>query len=229
MKKIGLQGRWPKTLFVFFLPFILFYLIRSFFLEPFVIPSESMLPNLMIHDHILVNKNTYGLRSLFSDSWWIKFQSPKRGDVVVFRYPENLNVFFIKRLIGLPGDQIKVRGMSLKVNDKLYSLEPDFEPNLFFENNGEKAYKIAFLSDSDRDESLDSEEKIFTVPDHSYFVMGDNRYNSHDSRFWGFVPDQLLIGKAQYIWMSCEDTLESAPFICNPQTFRFNRFLQKID
>ena len=228
MKKIGLQGRWPKTLFIFFLPFVLFYMVRSFVYEPFVIPSESMLPNLMVHDHILVNKNVYGLRSPFSDSWIIKFQQPSRGDVVVFKYPENKNIFFIKRLIGLPGDKITVNGMSLKVNDQLYELDPDSEDNIFVENNNQKKYKIIFLNDDSSSELASPKEKQFLVPPDSYFVMGDNRYNSHDSRFWGFVPDQLLIGRASHIWISCEEMLESAPFVCNPQSFRRDRFFKRI-
>lgn len=224
--KKGKQGRWPQTILIFSLPFLIFFIIRSFFYEPFVIPSESMMPNLMIHDHIIVNKNTYGIRSLFSDGWIVKFSPPERGDVVVFRYPENRNVFFIKRLIGLPGDHIVVKGMSLRVNDQLYPLQPQSLDHYFTENNGRKPYTVVFYNEFERD--MD-EEKEFVVPPNSFFVMGDNRYNSHDSRFWGYVPDDLLIGKAQRIWMSCDEMLESAPFICNPQTFRPGRFWRKID
>ncbi|MBC7457361.1 MAG: signal peptidase I [Bdellovibrionaceae bacterium] len=226
-KKIGLQGRWPKTLVVFFFPLMVFFLFRGFVYEPFVIPSESMMPNLLIHDHIIVNKYTYGLRSLFTDGWLIKFKSPERSDVVVFRYPKNHNVFFIKRLIGLPGDEISVQGMSLKVNGQLYPLDPTVDVGVFSESNGVKNYDVAYYSEGDVD--LKPEEKIFKVPPKSYFVMGDNRYNSHDSRFWGFVPENLLIGKASRVWLSCEEMLESAPFICNPQTIRGNRFFKKIE
>lgn len=225
IKKIGKQGRWSQALLVFLLPFFLFFALRSFVIEPFVIPSESMLPNLMIHDHILVDKNIYGLRWPIGDGWLWKFHEPQRGDVVVFRYPENREVFFIKRLVGLPGDHITVQGMNVTVNGKLFALTPQFEDGLFTENNGEKDYTVAYYGDSD---SMDEEEKSFVVPEKSYFVMGDNRYNSQDSRFWGYVPESLLIGKAQRIWMSCEETLESAPFICNPQTFRVGRFFQRI-
>ncbi len=226
-KKIGLQGRWPKTLLIFFFPLIIFFLFRGFVFEPFVIPSESMMPNLLIHDHIIVNKHDYGLRSPFVDGWLLKFTSPQRGDVVVFRYPKNHNVFFIKRLIGLPGDEITIQGMSLKVNGELYSLEPAFETGLFKESNGKKSYEVAYYPEDDNETF--QEEKVFKVPPNSYFVMGDNRYNSHDSRFWGFVPDKFMIGKASVIWMSCEEMLESAPFICNPQSFRRDRFMKKIE
>ncbi len=184
-----------------------------------------MMPNLMIHDHILVDKNFYGLRSPFTDSWLIKFRQPQRGDIVVFRYPENHNVFFIKRLIGLPGDRITYQGTSLRVNDELYSLESQAEDGLFTESNGQKTYTVAY---EDEDSTFDLERE-YTVPANSYFVIGDNRYNSHDSRYWGSVPDELLIGKAQLIWLSCSEMLESAPFICNPSTFRASRFLKKIE
>lgn len=226
-KKIGLQGRWPRTLFIFSLPFVIFFLFRGFMYEPFVIPSESMMPNLLIHDHIVVNKHTYGVRSLFTDHWLIKFREPQRGDVVVFRYPKNHNVFFIKRLIGLPGDEIRVQGMSLKVNGELYPLDRAFEAGVFNEYNGSKSYEVAYFADGEND--IQIEEKVFKVPAKSYFVMGDNRYNSHDSRFWGFVPEKFLIGKASGIWMSCEEMLDSAPFLCNPQSFRRERFFKKID
>ena len=226
-KKIGSQGRWPKTLLIFSFPFLVFFLFRGFMFEPFVIPSESMMPNLLIHDHIVVNKHTYGLRSLFTDNWLVQFREPQRGDVVVFRYPKNHNVFFIKRLIGLPGDEIKVQGMSLKVNGELYPLDPAFEAGVFSEYNGAKAYEVAYFADGEDD--VRGEEKVFKVPAKSYFVMGDNRYNSHDSRFWGFVPEKFLIGKASAIWMSCEEMLDSAPFLCNPQSFRRERFFKKID
>ncbi len=239
-KKIGQQGRWPRTLLLFFFPFILFFLIRHFILEPFVIPSESMLPQLKIHDHILVNKYHYGLRSFFSDTWLIRWNQPQRGDIIVFRYPENRNIFFIKRLIGLPGDRIEVRGMSLKINNQLYALEPDAQfENIFIENNGSKKYSVMVsgidvvdqsLSDNKKENLTSDEEgwKTFTVSEKSYFVMGDNRFNSHDSRFWGAVPENLLIGKAFTIWMSCEEMLESAPSVCDPSTMRWDQFFKTL-
>ncbi len=226
-KKIGLQGRWPKTLLVFLFPLFVFFLFRGFVYEPFVIPSESMMPNLLIHDHIVVNKHIYGFRALWGNGWLLKFKKPQRGDVVVFRYPLNHSVFFIKRLIGLPGDEIAIQGMSLKVNGKLYPLEPAFDVGVFSENNGAKTYDVAYFADTENENQ--PEKKVFKVPAKSYFVMGDNRYNSHDSRFWGFVPEDFLIGKASVIWMSCDEMLESAPFLCNPQSFRHGRFLKNIE
>lgn len=228
-KKMGLQGRWPQALMLFFMPIFFLFGLRWFFYEPFVIPSESMVPNLYIHDHILVQKFAYGLKPPMGDGWLYKWREPAHGDVIVFRYPENRDVFFIKRLIGLPGDKIKTKGMSLSVNDQIYSLEAAEFDQQFSENNLQKKdttqYTVQFLKDTGFDES---EEKEFTVPEKSYFVMGDNRFNSHDSRFWGFVPEDLLVGRAQFIWLSCEETLVSMPFICNPMTLRTARIFTKI-
>ena len=224
-KKIGLQGRWPQALILFFMPIFLIFGLRWFFYEPFVIPSESMVPNLYIHDHILVQKFSYGLKPPMGDGWIFRWSQPQRGDVVVFRYPENRDVFFIKRLIGLPGDVIKTKGMSLTVNDHIYQLDPYITNGDFEENNLQKKYIVRFDPDTNFDQT---EEKEFVVPEKSYFVMGDNRFNSHDSRFWGFVSEDFLIGKAQLVWLSCEETLVSMPFICNPTTLRSDRLFMGI-
>lgn len=227
--KKGLQGRWPQALALFFIPIILFFSFRWLCFEPFVIPSESMQPNLFIHDHILVKKMAYGIKPPFGDGWWWRWDSegarPQRGDVVVFRYPENREIFYIKRLIGLPGDQIKVNGMNLTVNGKLYDLEPMSQAGLFEENNSTKKYSVQFIGEA---QANDFENKDFIVPEASYFVMGDNRYNSHDSRFWGVVPEELLVGKAQWVWLSCQETLASMPFVCNPTTIRADRLFMEI-
>ena len=223
--KIGKQGRWPQALILFFLPIFLIFGLRWFFYEPFVIPSESMVPNLYIHDHILVQKFAYGLKPPMGDGWLFKWSRPERGDVIVFRYPQNRDVFFIKRLIGLPGDVIKTKGMSLSVNGNIYFLDPYGGAGDFEEQNLQKKYIVRFDKESNFDQT---EEKEFTVPENSYFVMGDNRFNSHDSRFWGFVSEDLLVGKAQFIWLSCEETLIAMPFICNPATLRSERLFLGI-
>ncbi len=225
-KKIGLQGRWPQALILFFMPIFLIFGLRWFFYEPFVIPSESMVPNLYIHDHILVQKFSYGLKPPMGDGWIFRWSLPQRGDVVVFRYPENRDVFFIKRLIGLPGDVIKTKGMSLTVNGHIYQLDPYFTNGDFEENNLQKKYVVRFDQDSTFDQT---EEKEFIVPEKSYCVMGDNRFNSHDSRFWGFVSEDFIVGKAQFIWLSCQETLVSMPFICNPMTLRSDRLFMGIN
>ena len=117
-KKIGKQGTWPQALLTFFIPLALVFLFRWFLFEPFVIPSESMVPNLLIHDHIMVKKFSYGFKPPMGDGWLWKFKQPARGDVVVFRFPENRDVFFIKRLIGLPGDEVLVQNGQISVNGK---------------------------------------------------------------------------------------------------------------
>ena len=233
-KKIGKQGTWPQALLTFFLPLMLIFIFRWFFFEPFVIPSESMVPNLLIHDHIFVKKMSYGLKPPFGDGWWWKYAEPRRADVVVFRFPENRDVFFIKRLIGLPGDELTIQNGQVAVNGKPWSLSPVAEEsypdedvfNYYDENSGTGLPHVIRLLT--KNEHLGPEERKIKVPPHSYFVMGDNRDQSHDSRFWGFVPENLLVGKASFIWMSCEDTLTSAPFVCDPLKLRANRFFKLI-
>ena len=233
--KIGKQGTWPQALLTFFLPLVLVFLFRWFLFEPFVIPSESMVPNLLIHDHIIVKKFSYGFKPPMGDGWLWKFSQPSRGDVVVFRFPENRDVFFIKRLVGLPGDQITVQNGQISVNGKPWSLAPvqagSFEDeddfNYYHESTSEeKSHVIRLFT---KYQHLLPEEKKYVVPEHFYFVMGDNRDQSHDSRFWGFVAEELIVGRASLIWMSCEETLISAPFICDPLRLRSRRFLKTID
>jgi signal peptidase I len=233
-KKIGRQGTWPQAIGTFLLPLFLIFAFRWFVYEPFVIPSESMVPNLLIHDHILVNKFLYGLKPPTGDGWLFRFQEPKRGDVVVFRFPENRDVFFIKRLIGLPGDEITVQNGQIAINGKPWVLIP--EPigsheedgfSYFSEKTNENSSHMIRLSD--KFEHLGPEERKIIVPNNSYFVMGDNRDQSQDSRFWGFVPEDLLVGKAHIIWLSCSETLASAPFICDPLRLRGERFFKTIE
>lgn len=222
-KKVGLQARWPSTLAIFILPISLVVMVRSFFYEPFVIPSESMLPNLQIHDHIIVEKLPFGLKLPFTNKWLINLSHPQRGDVVVFKFPENPEIFYIKRLIGLPGDKVRSKGMNLWVNDELLSLKP-LRDDIFLEENNGKSYEIQFTSGGlEKDE-----DKEFVVPKNSYFVMGDNRYNSYDSRYWGFVSRDLFMGRAKWIWLSCEEMLASAPFLCDLKTVRTERVFSTI-
>ncbi|OFZ30364.1 MAG: signal peptidase I [Bdellovibrionales bacterium RIFCSPHIGHO2_01_FULL_40_29] len=233
-KKIGKQGTWPKALLTFLTPLFLIFLFRWVLFEPFVIPSESMVPNLLVHDHIVVKKYSYGIKPPWGDGWIWRYREPQRGDVVVFRFPENRDVFFIKRLIGLPGDELIIQNGQIAVNNKPWSLAP------LSENSYSDETIFNYYSESSEDvtshtirlfktyEHLGSEEKKITVPQNSYFVMGDNRDQSQDSRFWGFVPAELLVGQASRVWMSCEETLASAPFICDPFRLRSDRFFKTI-
>lgn len=239
-KKIGLQGRWPNALFIFALPIFLIFAFRWFVYEPFVIPSESMVPNLLIHDHILVKKYSYGLKMPLGDGWLFRWKQPERGDIIVFRYPENRDVFFIKRLIGLPGDRVLVQSGQITVNGKPWVIDSQmdmgqvdqdrftyYDEIIQPEQLGVKPHTIRLFSQGEHLGSSGQTE--FIVPEHSYFAMGDNRDQSHDSRFWGFIPEDLLVGKAFLIWMSCEETLVSAPFICDPLRLRVDRFFKIIE
>ncbi len=193
----------------FFPVFLIVLVLRSFLLEPFRIPSASMMPTLLIGDFIVVNKFTYGIRLPVLDTKIVEIGSPERGDVVVFRYPEDPSIPFIKRIVGLPGDTIRYREKSLYINGKPasqrslgvysgYGSGADFTgTNIREEALGEKKHDI--LVQGHYSIRRDGE---WVVPDGQYFVLGDNRDNSRDSRFWGFVPDELLIGRAFSVWMN---------------------------
>ncbi len=200
----------------FFPVFLIVLLLRSFLVEPFRIPSSSMMPTLLVGDFILVNKFTYGIRLPVINKKIIEMGEPQRGDVVVFRYPQNPSIDYIKRVIGLPGDQIAYRGKMLTINDR----PVDQTPVGRYIGAGAGANETGYLQSM---EMLgDVEHAILvrpgtpdfapgcqtlargpvTVPQGYYFVMGDNRDNSNDSRCWGWVPEQNLVGRAFGIWMS---------------------------
>jgi len=192
----------------FFPIFLIVLILRSFVFEPFKIPSGSMMPTLLIGDFILVNKFDYGIRLPVINNKIVDNNTPVRGDIVVFRYPEDPSIPFIKRIVGLPGDKISYHNKTLYIND--ISITQTL-------NGRYNAYGSGFMMDgvSLRVESLDnieheilishnrpSQELEVVVPDGQYFVLGDNRDNSKDSRFWGFVPDENLVGRAFMIWMN---------------------------
>lgn len=233
-KPRNLKGTWKQALVTFLSPFVLLFVFRWAILEFFVIPSSSMVPTLLIHDHILVKKWSYGLKQPFGDDWLFFWQKPQRGDVVVFRYPKNPNVFYIKRLIGLPGDKIVFENKILTVNGLKWETLPlenssreeeDSEGFTYFEeNSGDKeSHIIRYLQSHEEHERLEID-----VPEKNYFFMGDNRDQSSDSRIWGFVPQALLIGPAWSVWLSCSQTLENMPMVCDPQKLRWSRFFKKI-
>lgn len=191
-----------------FFPIILAVLvIRSFVVEPFRIPSGSMLPTLHVGDFILVNKFAYGIRLPVLNAKVIDIDEPKRGDVVVFRYPKNPEVDYIKRLVGLPGDKVGYFNKTIYINGEavaqeskqksasLLGLVPD-NSELYMETLGQHSHEILL------DPSRRLVEGEMVVPAGEYFVMGDNRDNSNDSRFWGTVPEANFVGKAFFIWMS---------------------------
>lgn len=177
-------------------------LLRSFLYEPFQIPSGSMLPTLKIGDYILVNKFDYGLRLPVLNTKILNVGEPKRGDVVVFKYPKNPSVNYIKRIVGLPGDVVSYHNKVVSINGKPQGQEliaeiPPSQPDrlLVDETLGSVKHNIY------REVRAPTVEGEWTVPPGHYFVMGDNRDNSNDSRYWGFVPEHLLVGKAVAVWM----------------------------
>ncbi|WP_018982980.1 signal peptidase I [Salinimonas chungwhensis] len=213
-------------------PVIAFVLVlRTLIYEPFQIPSGSMMPTLLVGDFILVEKFAYGLKDPVLRHKFVDTGKPERGDIVVFKYPQNPNVDYIKRVIGLPGDTVvyqnkqvfirpKCTGSNEQVCKKLQPVPLEFEsrgefvqnmaPLLRYEENlGKVSHDI--LRHPTRNELVSrfytqpgTRSNEWLVPEDEYFVMGDNRDNSRDSRYWGFVPDANLVGKAVAIWVSFE-------------------------
>ncbi len=202
-----------------FFPVLLVVLVlRSFIVEPFRIPSGSMIPTLMVGDFILVNKYAYGIRLPVVHTKIIDVGEPKRGDVVVFRYPRNPDLDYIKRVIGLPGDHISYRNKRLVINGEVipkkylhpYEARDEYfseHDEVYLEKLGDVEHKV--LNNKSRTRSAGGE---YVVPDGHYFVMGDNRDNSNDSRFWGFVPEENLVGRAMVIWMHWNFTRSRVDF-----------------
>lgn len=192
----------------FFPIFLIVLLLRSFLVEPFRIPSGSMIPTLLIGDFILVNKYEYGIRLPVINKKVLPLGDPKRGDVVVFRFPLDPSTPFIKRIVGLPGDTVRYVDKTLYVNGEkvpevpagtyvgVRSAAVHTGAQLFKEQLDARQHDIIETPGAG---SLNGE---YQVPAGHYFVLGDNRDNSRDSRYWGFVPDQNLVGRAFFIWMA---------------------------
>lgn len=176
--------------------------LRSFLYEPFQIPSGSMLPTLKIGDFILVNKYTYGLRLPVLGTKVIPLNNPERGDVIVFKFPGNHKINFIKRVVGVSGDTVTYQNKQIYINGQLMPQQlvaqlPPLAPK--YQVWDEQLDDIQHQIYRNIGPSIKSGEWL--VPQGHYFVMGDNRDNSNDSRYWGFVPDELVVGKASLIWM----------------------------
>ncbi|SFL90689.1 signal peptidase I [Rugamonas rubra] len=218
------QPTWIEYSGSFFPVIALVFFLRSFLYEPFKIPSSSMVPTLLVGDLILVNKFTYGIRLPVINKKIIAINDPQRGDVMVFKYPKDLSQDYIKRVVGVPGDKITYENKRLTVNGKPveYTALDDYldDEHLVYnkqyrENLSGVAHKIlnneqaASLNLGDvktfpHSENCSYKYEGFTcvVPAGNYFMMGDNRDNSADSRYWGFVPDQNIVGKAFFVWMN---------------------------
>jgi signal peptidase I len=186
--------------------------IRQFVVEAFKIPSGSMKPTLTIGDHLLVNKFVYGPRIPFTDTRIYQGQEPKRGEIIVFKFPEDESKDFIKRVVGLPGDKIEIKNGTLFINDQPVPVTPkgeyvdkemrfdkeyDIKAKVFEEQLGTVKHSIQYLHDQ---KGYNFGPRL--VPQESVFVMGDNRDNSQDSRFWGFVKYNKILGRALIIYWS---------------------------
>ncbi len=222
----GRQPWWVEYSISFFPVILAVFLLRSFLVEPFKIPSGSMIPTLLVGDFILVNKFTYGIRLPVVNVKVLDLNSPRRGDVMVFRYPADPSLDYIKRVVGLPGDRIEYRDKSLTINGKPVPRAPlpDYESRerlqyypRFLENLDGREHEIILEKDTPGfvTRTMDFRHGgncdyndgglACTVPPGHYFVMGDNRDNSSDSRVWGFVPDENIVGKAFFIWLNLND------------------------
>jgi len=209
-----------------FFPVILIVLIlRSFIVEPFRIPSGSMMPTLLVGDFILVNKFTYGIRLPVLNKKVVENNDPQRGDVVVFKYPQNPTLDYIKRVIGVPGDSVHYQNKTLFIN----GVPQKQTPIGAYTGVGSGARETGTLKNIEDLGGIEHEVLVnpmapdfgygcqvllrgpITVPDDHYFVMGDNRDNSNDSRCWGLVPEKNLVGKAFGIWMNWDGNKDGLP------------------
>lgn len=221
--KLMMQPWWLDWTAGLFPVICVVFLLRSFLFEPFKIPSGSMIPTLLVGDLILVNKFTYGIRLPVINVPVTAGNKPERGDVMVFRFPPKPSQDYIKRVVGVPGDEVAYLNKKLSINGKAVATAalPEFfdEDSMryfkqFEETLGERKHRL--LNDDDRPAFIPGAEDfpsrsncrysiegvVCKVPDGHYFMMGDNRDNSLDSRYWGFVPDRNIVGKAFLIWMN---------------------------
>ena len=226
-RSIGSKTPWWVEYGASFFPVILVvFSLRSFVVEPFKIPSGSMIPTLLVGDFILVNKWTYGIRLPVINKKIIDVNLPQRGDVMVFRFPADPSLDYIKRVVGLPGDKIEYVDKKLTINgvampqspagDYLHTDRLYYSPS-FTEKLGEVEHKVIVENDAPASVSQTNKYPFrdnctytnpglsCTVPAGHYFMMGDNRDGSFDSRGWGFVPEQNIVGKAFFIWFNFND------------------------
>jgi signal peptidase I len=222
-ERLLMQPWWLDWTAGLFPVIIVVFLLRSFLFEPFKIPSGSMIPTLLVGDLILVNKFHYGVRLPVINTKITEGKKPQRGDVMVFRYPPKPSLDYIKRVVGVPGDEVAYLNKRLTINGKPVETSPvpeffDEDAMRYFkqyeESLGEVKHRI--LNDDDRPSYVPGVDEfpnrqncrysvegvVCKVPEGHYFMMGDNRDNSLDSRYWGFVPDKNIVGKAFYVWMN---------------------------
>jgi signal peptidase I len=222
-QKLLMQPWWLDWTAGLFPVILVVFLLRSFLFEPFKIPSGSMVPTLLVGDLILVNKYHYGVRLPVIHKKIVQNQDPQRGDVVVFRYPPDPRMDYIKRVIGVPGDRIEYRSKRLTINGQPVPVR-QIEDYLSRERMQYSRRFLETLDGVEHEVVVEDDAPAFvpqtrafphfgnctynmagmacTVPPGHYFMMGDNRDNSSDSRVWGFVPDQNIVGRAFFIWLN---------------------------
>jgi len=251
-KALDKRGRWSQVIRSLCVLLMVYPALRWLTFEPYVIPSESMVPTLLVQDYILAEKWSFGLRIPFTQKWLIGPKLPRRGEVIIFTSKTGPHFTFIKRVIGHPGDTIEIQGKQILVNGKPLNLEP-IETKAHKRNSGKSSGEI--FSESLYDFSSEGEasnrknynnETSYQVrwenydrspdPDESYvvksgelFVMGDNRDNSSDSRVWGGLPIKNLLGRARFIWLSCDDNSgTTGGLLCPSSGLRKGRIFKKI-
>ena len=225
-QRLLMQPWWLDWTAGLFPVIVVVFVLRSFLFEPFKIPSGSMIPTLLVGDLILVNKFTYGVRLPVINLKITEGNKPQRGDVMVFRYPPKPSLDYIKRVVGVPGDEVAYLNKRLTINGKVVTTNgvPEFFDESVMryfkqleETLGEAKHRV--LNDDDRPAFVPGVEEfphrqncrysvegvVCKVPEGHYFMMGDNRDNSLDSRYWGFVPDRNIVGKAFFVWMNFGD------------------------
>lgn len=218
------QPTWIEYSGSFFPVIALVFFLRSFLFEPFKIPTTSMVPTLLVGDLILVNKYTYGVRLPILNKKIIDVNDPQRGDVMVFKYPKDMSQDYIKRVIGVPGDKIVYENKKLTVNGQAvsYTQMDDYlddqelayhkqyveilpeKKHRILNREGSPSVNMAGVDNFPHRQACEFSDDKFTctVPEGNYFMMGDNRDNSQDSRYWGFVPNKNIVGKAFVVWMN---------------------------
>lgn len=209
---------WPAAWAWLLGPLLFFLVVRWGLAEPFIIPSGSMIPTLLINDYVLVNKLAYGWRWPFTTRILWQWRQPQRGDIVVFRYPKDPRMYYVKRVVARGGDHVRWEGPQIWVNGQLLPSEP-LSGDLWREtaHESQKTYVI-------RHKPVKMwEVGEITLKSGEYFVLGDNREESLDSRFWGPVPEENILGTVGLVWLSCDQVLDPHVRICHPAFIRWKR------